>query len=250
MTQLQKAQDGLIRGVILFIVAIAVGTALWEIAYTRREEKVVESDDVTYITTHGEVALQFPADWAVNDSRYEDSFYTLEIGGPRNASIIRQVKDRDGIDLNALEVTDSQLLKVLNSSIANDYVIMAFDIVGYERFTLSKDLASRKKELLSEQGADSAFSFGNFKETKINGSKVLRYNGQLIEGKESLKSLNYYILGETAEIDVTIFPADSNYAKAAEDILKTVNISSKDNLDEALKQAEEAVNKLDEQGAL
>lgn len=230
----------------IFVVVVIIATALWQVIIESGNGQIEENTEIGFVTPDGEVQIDFPNTWEVKDSQFGEGFYTLDLDGPRNASIARLLREQEDIDITT-GVTTVQLAEIINRSIANDYVSLSVDVVSANGFELSESLDSRKQELLDGLDATSGVSFGEFVDLEINDNPAFRYESRLIDGGAVVDSINYFVLGETAEVDVVIFPSSSNYAAEAEAIIKNMVIRTNDQLDALHQQVQEAVKQVQEQ---
>ena len=248
MTSTLRSETGGTTGVLIFIVSVIVAAALWQLLVEGDPQHRAQPEGPPvseYVSPGAEVQFTFPGEWPVQDSNEGEGFYVLDLEGPRNSSIARILRERDGIDIEGA-VTTVQLAEVINSSIANDYINMSFDVVSASTFELSGTLEQRKQELIEGRNATSGISFGEFTELEINGNQAMRYESRLIDGGAIVDSINYFILGETAEVDIVIFPASSNYAIEAESIVRNIEIRTNQEIEELQQQALDAIQQIQE----
>lgn len=226
MQNLRTNDQGGIRGAVITVALVIILAVLWQLFSDQQKQDAAVIRDAVYATPLGEVTVVFPDNWAVGTTSFEEQgYYSLELEGPRNASIARQINEKYSVDINAGDISNTKLIEMLDDPLAADYVLVLIDIVSAAEFELSESPEAWQARLLENTNTTSGVSFSGFEPSSISGADGFQYRSQIEEGGSSTDILNYYLLGQTAEIEVSIFPADSNNSQAAQDIVEAINVT-------------------------
>lgn len=211
------------RGLLFTCIGIIVIAIFWQLMAPTNKELEVPT---IYSTPLGEVELQLPSGWVVNDTSFEeDGFYSLEVDGPRNASIARLVQEKYEVDINNQSITDEKLIEILSEPIAADYILGFFDIVSGVQFELAESREAWKEELLEQTTSASNTSYSNFEEIESDTWQGYRYTVSIFQGDQTLETVGFFLHGGAAQVEATFYPTWSNNMQFVDGIIDSVLIA-------------------------
>ncbi len=216
--------------ILLIVVSLIIGAALMWQKSTDRQQAAIDSETFkTFINPSGELVFKVPNEWKLDDnSQLEDGITSIQLNGPKNETLHNVIDLKTGQDSAdiAEAIKNFNLQKLIGINLSKELAIIQFDIYSGLYIELSTDKQIWKEQLPTTTNVANGISFGKFEDFSVEGGDGYKYTTTIFENGESLSAINYYLLGDLAEVEITLFPADSSYRQQAEDIIKTMVIGT------------------------
>ncbi len=221
-------QRGAIGTNIVIGVIVLIGASVfWQYSDNQKQEQLDSITERVYTSPGGEFELTIPADWEIGQESYEeDGIVSLELYGPRNNVVNTAFAQREGVESGTIEeaLSANRISELVDSPVGREYAIIQLNVTAATFFDLSPDKEVFKEALLETNDTASGVSYSEFIDFDIGTADGWKFDSTLVQLDDKITATNYYLIGDFAEVDALLYPANSNYAQAAEEIIKTLVI--------------------------
>ena len=220
---------GVAINIALLVVLIFGAAFIWERATQEQQREIDELTEIEYISPGGEFQVTFPVEWQIGPNSLEEEGVTLlELEGPRNGVVTQsfQDPDRDGGLTVQDFFSDERFQDIMNTAVGQDFALIQIEAVSSILFELPNNKEEWRDNLLEGATTASGLSYSEFVDFSVPGGDGYIYDVTAIENGNKIVLRSFYLLGEQAEIEAILFPATSAFAADAEEIIRTIEITT------------------------
>ncbi len=230
MTYLLRNQaGGAVVNTILAVVFVLGLSLYWQFDTDRTQQQQAEITETTYVSPGNEFQIDIPTSWGVGEETFEeDGVVSIELYGPRNTEINAAFRQKEGVESESIEdaLTNSRITELLDSSVGREFALLQITVTTATFFELYDSKQTFRDDILSDNTTASGIRYSEFEDFNTEGADGWVYDVTLFQENAEITATSYFLLGELAEVDVLLYPADTNFKTEAEEILKSLRIDT------------------------
>ncbi len=227
-----KSQRGGVAINIAIGIAVIIGlTVYWQVQSDRDEEAASKITETVYESPGGEFSITLPTSWSVGEESYESQgVVSLDLYGPRNQVVNTAFKQLEGVESESIEeaLSANRISELVDSPVGQEYVLIQLTVTTATYFDLHESKDDYQLEILGLNDFTSGVTYGDFTDFNTPTADGWKFPVTLYQVDDQITATSYYLLGDYAEAEALVYPANSNYAEAAEEIIKTLQIYSEE----------------------
>ena len=231
-----KQSGGVATNLVILAIVLVTLTALWQRSADKQRAESEIRRDINYVSLLGEFELTIPKDWSLGpNSGEEDGVVFLEILGPRNDVVNKAFAEDGPAESETIEeaLENQRYSELIQTSVGREYALLQVEVVTSTSYEIPTTKEPWRTDLEASETTASGVAYGEFIDFSVPGAKGYRYSVTIFEGEHELKATSYYLLGDQAEAEILLFPADSSFAKQAEDIVRSFIFTTNEEAEQA-----------------
>jgi len=204
---------------------------LWQNSTDQQQAELDAQTENTYLSPAGEFQFTSPKEWTIGGESYEEEgLISLQLNGPQNSVIDQAFADSQETESESVgdAIFNQRFSELIETPLGREYALLQIDVLTSAFYELPENIEQWRDELLDSNITANGLSYSKFEDFSVNGAKGYKFTFTIFEGDSQVSGTSYYLLGETAEAEILVYPANSYRAAEAEEIIKTIVIDTRE----------------------